>query len=192
MIIDITFLLVMILAIFKGLSKGFIVGIFSFLGFVIGLAAALKLSVIVATYLGDHVIAAKKWLPVLSFLLVFIVVILLVGLGARILKKTIAFAMLGWFDRLGGMILYIIIYIIIFSVILFFVEKIFLIRTDTINNSFVYKYVSPWGPKVINNLGNIIPFFKGMFMQLEDFFEKMAQKTVSLNVNQILFRHFFA
>ena len=178
MIIDITFMLLMILAIFKGLSKGFIVGIFSFLGFVIGIAAALKLSAMVATYLGANVIAAKKWLPVLSFLLVFIVVILLVGLGARILKKTIAFAMLGWLDRLGGMILYIIIYIIIFSVILFFVEKIFLLRTDTVNNSFVYKYVSPWGPKVINNLGNIIPFFKDMFMQLEDFFKGMAQKTI--------------
>ena len=49
----------------------------------------------------------------------------LVGLGARLIKKTINFAMLGWLDRLGGMLLYIIIYTIIFSVILFFAEKAF-------------------------------------------------------------------
>ena len=177
MIIDIALIFVMILAIFKGLSKGLIVGIFSLLGFIIGLAAALKLSAVVAAYLHNSVIAATKWLPVISFILVFIVVILLVGLGARIIKKTIDFAMLGWLDRLGGILLYIIIYTIIFSVILFFAEKLLILKPGVIASSVVYKYVSPWGPKVINNLGNIIPFFKDMFMQLQGFFEGLAQKS---------------
>ena len=177
MIIDIAFAIVMILAIFKGLSKGFIVGIFSLLAFIIGLAAALKLSVVVAKYLSKDVISATKWIPVISFLLVFIVVVLLVGLGARILKKTVEFAMLGWLDRIGGMVLYIMIYTIIFSVMLFFAEKVFLIKPNIISDSVVYKYVSPWGPEVIDNLGKIIPFFKDMFIQLEQFFERLAQKT---------------
>jgi membrane protein required for colicin V production len=177
MIIDIAFIFVMILAILKGLSKGLIVGIFSLLGFIIGLAAALKLSAVVAAYLHNSAIAATKWLPVLSFLLVFIVVILLVGLGARIIKKTIDFAMLGWLDRLGGMVLYIIIYTIIFSVILFFAEKLLVLKPGVIASSVVYQYISPWPPKVINNLGNIIPFFKDMFMELQVFFEGLAQKS---------------
>lgn len=178
MIIDIAFLVVMIIAVFKGLSKGLIVGIFSFLAFIIGLAAALKLSAIVAAYLSRNVVSATRWLPVISFLLVFIVVILLVGLGARLIKKTIDLAMLGWLDSLGGMVLYVIIYIIIFSVMLFFAEKIMLLRPGVINSSVVYKYVSPWGPKVINSLGKIIPIFKDMFSQLEGFFESLAHKSV--------------
>ena len=177
MIIDITFLLVMILAIFKGLSKGFIVGIFSLLALIIGLAAALKLSAVVAAYLSKNVTSTTKWLPFISFLLVFIVVILPVSLGARLIKKTIDLAMLGWLDRLGGMVLFIIIYTIIFSVILFFAEKILVLKPDVIESSFVYKYVSPWGPKVINNLGRIIPFFKDMFLQLESFFGSLVQKS---------------
>ena len=40
--IDIAFLIVMIIAIFKGFSKGIVLGIFSLLAFIIGLAAALK------------------------------------------------------------------------------------------------------------------------------------------------------
>lgn len=176
MIVDILFALTMILAIFKGFTKGFVVSIFSLLALIIGLAAAVKLSAVVAAYLSENVVANSKWLPVLSFLLVFIVVILLVGLGAKLIKKTIDFAMLGWLDRLGGMLLYIIIYTIIFSVLLFFAEKIFLVKAETISNSIVYKYVSPWGPKVIDNLGRIIPFFKNMFTQLDHFFEGIAQK----------------
>ena len=175
MIIDIVFFLLMILAIFKGLRKGFILGIFSLLAFIIGLAAALKLSSVLAVYLQKNVVAASGWLPVLSFLVVFIVVILIVRLGARVIKKTIDFAMLGWLDRLGGMVLYIIIYTIIFSVILFFAEKLFFLQPQVIASSAVYKYVVPWGPKVINNLGNIIPFFRGMFIQLESFFESIAK-----------------
>jgi membrane protein required for colicin V production len=177
MIIDVLFLLVMIMAIFKGLSKGFVVGIFSLLAFIIGLAAALKLSAIVAIYLGKNINAATKWLPVISFLLVFIVVILLVNLGARLIKKAVDLAFLGWIDRLAGIALYIIIYTIIFSVLLFFAEKIFILKTDVIASSVVYKYVAPWGPKVVDNLGKIIPFFKDMFLQLEHFFEGIAQKS---------------
>jgi membrane protein required for colicin V production len=177
MIIDIAFFIVLLLAIFKGLRKGFILGIFSLLAFIIGLAAALKLSAVVAAYLQKNVVGASKWLPVLSFLLVFIGVILLVGLGARLIKRTIDFAMLGWLDRLGGMVLYIIIYTIVFSVLLFFGEKLHFLKPEVIANSVVYKNVVPWGPKVIDNIGNIIPFFKGMFIELENFFESISKKS---------------
>ncbi|MEP6927077.1 MAG: CvpA family protein [Ginsengibacter sp.] len=175
MVIDIAFIFIIILAIFKGLQKGFILGIFSLIAFIIGLAAALKLSAIVAAYLQKNVVAASKWLPVLSFVVVFIAVILLVGLGAKIIKKTIDFAMLGWLDRLGGIVLYLIIYTIIFSVILFFAEKLLILKPEVVAGSVVYKYVAPWGFKIINNLGNIIPFFKDMFIQLESFFENIAK-----------------
>ncbi len=168
----------MIIAIFKGLSKGFIVGVFSLLAFVIGLAAALKFAAIVSVYLQEKGMEATKWLPVISFFLVFVVVILLVGLGARLIKKTVQFAMLGWLDSLLGIFLYMIIYVIIFSVILFFADKMFLLKPHVIADSHTYRYVAPWGTKVINSLGSIIPFFKDMFLQLQDFFDSITNKPV--------------
>ena len=53
MIIDSAFLIIMAVAVFRGFSKGFVVGIFSFFAVIIGLAAALKLSSVVAQHLGD-------------------------------------------------------------------------------------------------------------------------------------------
>ncbi len=44
MLIDIIVVILLVMAIFKGLRKGLIVAVFSFLAFLIGLAAALKLS----------------------------------------------------------------------------------------------------------------------------------------------------
>jgi len=177
MIIDIAFIIVLILAVFKGLRKGLVLGIFSLFAFIIGLAAALKLSVVVAEYLKHNGGALSKWLPVFSFMMVFIAVVFLVGLVARIIKKTMQFAMLGWIDSLGGMLLYILIYTIIFSVFLFFTVKLFLIQPETIADSTLYPYLAPWGPKVMDNLGKIIPLFKDMFTQLQEFFGSLAKKS---------------
>ena len=177
MIIDIAFIVFIMLAIYKGYSKGLILGIFSLLTFIIGLAAALKLSAVVAGYLKDSVVASTKWLPFISFILVFVVVILLISMGARVIKKAVQLAMLGWLDSIGGIILYVAIYIIIFSVFLFYAEKVYLIKPETILHSKVYEYVAPWGPKVIDNLGNIIPVFKDMFTQLQNFFAELAKRS---------------
>lgn len=187
MIIDIAFAIVIVFAIFKGFTKGLILGIFSFFAFMIGLAAALKLSAVVAEYLKHNASAATKWLPLFSFIIVFVAVILLVNVGARLIRRTLRFAMLGWIDRLGGMILYIFIYIIVFSIFLFFAEKLFLIGPATIRDSQIYPYIAPWGPKVINNIGSIIPFFNNIFSQLQDFFGGIANKHHHNNITSAVF-----
>lgn len=165
-----------VLAIFKGLSKGLIVAIFSILAFIIGIAAALKLSAVAANYLASNSKINSSWLPVLSFVLVFIIVVILVKLGAKFIEKTFQVAMLGWLNRIGGAIFFIILYTIIFSVFLFYAEALSLISPETIASSQTYSFVQPWGPKLIDNLGRIIPFFKGMFDDLGNFFEQLASK----------------
>jgi membrane protein required for colicin V production len=191
MIIDVTFYIILLVAVFKGYSKGFIVGIFSFIAIIIGLAAALKLSVVAAHYLDSSPGGDSRWLPVISFAIVFIAVVLLVHFAARIIKKTISMAMLGWVDRLGGIVFYLLIYTIVFSVILFFAEKTQLLHPETISKSSVYPYVAPWGPRVINGLGKIIPVFKDLFTQLELFFENLGHKLAMQPSCQILFSGFF-
>ena len=166
----------MIIAVFKGFSKGFVVGVFSLIAFVIGVAAALKLSALVAQHLQSSSGITARWMPLLAFSLVFLVVVLLVNLGARLIKKTISLAMLGWLDRLAGIFLYLIIYTIIFSVLLFFLEKMALLKPETIRESKTYGFVAPWGPAIINNLGKIIPVFKDLFTQLQSFFQNLGSK----------------
>ena len=174
MVIDVAFLIVMLIAVYKGFSRGLIVAVFSFLAFLIGLAAALKLSVVVAHYLESSEYTGAKWLPVLSFILVLVIVSLLVNIIARILKKTFQIAMLGGFDRIGGIIFYVILYTIIFSVFLFFAEKTKVLNAPTIAASWVYDYISPWGPKIIDSMGKIIPIFRDLFFQLQAFFENVS------------------
>ena len=175
MLLDIIFAIVLVLAVLKGLKKGLIVGLFSFVAVIIGLAAALKLSAVVASRIGKTVKVSEEWLPLLSFVVVFLLVMLLIRLGAKAIERTAEIAMLGWVNKLGGMIFYAAMYTIVFSVVLFYAEEMHWIKPDTIEASVTYPFVQPWGPKAINGLAAVIPLFKNMFGELEHFFEQVSK-----------------
>jgi membrane protein required for colicin V production len=173
MLIDILFLIALILGVIRGIQRGFIIAIFSIIAIIIGLAAALKLSAVAAGHLNNSVNISSRWLPVISFLVVFVVVVLLVRLGANILQKTVEIAFLGWLNRLGGAMLYVLLYTIVFSVLLFFAVQLHLIKGETIAASNTYSWIKPVGPYIIDGMGKIIPAFKDMFYQLQTFFENI-------------------
>jgi len=181
MILDIIVVVILILAIIKGYRQGLIVALFSLIALIIGLAAALKLSVVVAGYIGKAVNVSDKWLPIISFAVVFLIVVLLVRVGAKFIQKTVELAMLGWANRVGGILLYVGIYILIFSVLLFYADQMNFIKPETKSESVTYSYIQPWGPKLMEGLGKIIPVFKGMFQDLEDFFDKVSKEVPPAN-----------
>ena len=176
MIIDLIFAVLMVLAVIQGYRRGLIVAVFSFIAIIVGLAAALKLSTAVAKHLGHAVKISDKWLPIISFIIVFIVVLLLIRLGARAIQRITETVMLGWVNRLGGIILYAAIYTTVFSILLFYAEQIKIIKPETMQASVTYPFIKPWGPKAIDSLAVIIPFFKDMFTELEQFFSGMSEK----------------
>ncbi len=166
----------MVLAIWNGYQKGLILGLFSLVAVIVGIASAMKLSVVVAGYIDDAVNVSREWLPVISFILVFIVVLILIRLGARAIEKGLQFAMLGWLNKIGGILLYAVIYTIIFSILLFYAEQIGFVKPERMSDSLTYSFVQPWGPKVINGFGDIIPLFRDMFADLQEFFAGVGKK----------------
>jgi len=168
--IDILLLVFLVLAVFNGLRQGFIIAFFSVIAIIIGLAAAIRLSVTVAGFLKNSMHWSGRWLPVLAFLLVFVAAALLVRWGARLAEAAVDLAMMGWLNKLAGMLLYASLYAIILSVLLFYAVQIHMISDDTLTSSRAYPYIRPLGPMVIDEFGKFVPLFKGMFTQLEDFF----------------------
>jgi membrane protein required for colicin V production len=174
--IDIIYAILICLALYKGYKKGLVVAVFSFVGFVIGLAAALKLSVYVASKLKDNVNVSSKILPILSFAVVFLVTILLIYFGAKLIEKLFEMIALGWANKLGGILLYAIMYTMIFSVLLFYAGKINLLTQSAIQSSLTYSFIMPWGPKIIDGVGHVLPIFRDMFTNLENFFAGVPSK----------------
>ena len=110
MIIDIIFLLLLAIAVIRGISRGFIVAVFSFLAIIIGVAAAMKLSYIVANWLQHSFNTGKPGCRFLSFLIVLVGVIILVRWVANLIQAALNASMLGWLNKLGGVMLYVLLY----------------------------------------------------------------------------------
>lgn len=174
MFIDLLLLVLLVLAVIKGFQRGLIVGIFSFVAIIVGLAAAIKLSALVAGYIGKTVRISEQWLPVISFALVFIGVVLLVRLGANLLEKTVEIGMLGWLNRLGGVLLYVALYVVVFSILLFYATELQLLSPAAAERSISYSFIQPLGPRVVGSLGAVLPMFRDMFTQLSQFFDGLA------------------
>jgi membrane protein required for colicin V production len=51
-----------------------------------------------------------------------------------------------------------------------------IIKPATIQASVTYPFIEPWGPKAISIFGAIIPMFKDMFQELENFFNGVSTK----------------
>jgi membrane protein required for colicin V production len=176
MLIDVVFLVLLLIAFVKGLRKGFIIAVFSLVGFILGLAVAVKLSAVAAGYIGRTVNVSERWLPLIAFFAVFIAVVILVQLGARALQGALELAMLGTLNRMLGVVFYILLYTFIYSIVLFYLTQSNFIKPDGAAASVTYPYIEPLGPKVMDVLGAVLPFFKNMFAQLKDFFSGVLQK----------------
>lgn len=176
MFLDIIVVILLVLALWKGIRNGLILGIFSFLAFIIGLAAAMKLSAVAADYIGQNVSVSERWLPIIAFAVVFLAVVLLVRLGAKALESVVEGATLGWLNRLGGVVLFALLYLVIFSILLFYANQLQLINPETCEASVSFPLLQPLGPRIIEGLGVVVPFFRDMFTELSAFFDGVARK----------------
>jgi membrane protein required for colicin V production len=121
-------------------------------------------------YIGDNTAVSKKWLPVLAFAAVFIITVLLVRLGAKLLEGVTKLAMLGWLNRLAGIFFFLFIYLFIFSILFFFAEQLHLIPAAAANASVTYPWLQSFAPRVMDALAVVFPFLKNMFADLVAFF----------------------
>jgi membrane protein required for colicin V production len=170
-LIDIVTFLVLVLAAYKGIRNGLVMALFSFAALLLGLLAALKLSAVTASWLEGTVNVSAKWLPLLAFLLVFVLVVVLVNMIGKLFESTAEWAFLGWVNKGAGVVFYALIYLLTWSVLLFYLDKLSLIRPDAMESSVTYPILAPWGPKVLEWIAAVVPIFKDILNEIGVFLE---------------------
>ena len=95
----------LIVAILQGLRNGLIKAILSFFSFFIGLIVAYQLAGWVASVLKQYTKIESHWLPFISFIIVLLVVLFLIRWVSGLLQQTADLLMLGWLNKLLGIVL---------------------------------------------------------------------------------------
>jgi len=116
---DVVIAIILIIGLLSGLTKGFVRGLFSLLALVLGIMIAASTYERIATSLLASV-PGDRAPEIVSFALIFLVVVVAIGLLGRIISKALKLASLGWLDRLLGGLLGIVTAAIVAALLLLF------------------------------------------------------------------------
>ena len=121
---------ILIIALLKGYKNGFIRALISFFSLFIGLILAFQFAGWVASQLKEHTKIASHWLPFISFLIILILVLIVLRWTASLLQQTAEWLMLGWLNKLLGIILYGFIYFTMLSAMVYFLQILGVIEVE--------------------------------------------------------------
>jgi membrane protein required for colicin V production len=164
--IDILSGTILIIAILQGYRHGLIKAIISFFSLFIGLVVAFQFAGYISNLLKEHTKIGSQWLPFIAFLVVLIGVMILLKMITGILQQSAEWLMLGWLNKLLGMILYALIYGTILSAVLYFMILLGVVEKASIKDSFSFSYLEFWWPYFMKKLSLWIPSIKSSLSSL--------------------------
>lgn len=103
-ILDIILLICLIPAIVQGFRKGFIAQVMGVVSVIAGVWMSVKAAAPVSAWLGQYIQGSEQMLKVVSFALIFIGVIFTLGALCKILEGMVTLIMLGWLNKVLGML----------------------------------------------------------------------------------------
>lgn len=102
--VDIIILVCFIPAIIRGIGKGFIEQAIALISIILGAWLAFKFSSVASAWLQPYLDLSETVLNVVSFALIVLVVVIVLFLLGRLLAGIVKLVMLGWLDRLLGLV----------------------------------------------------------------------------------------
>lgn len=150
----------LIVAILQGLRNGFIKALLSFFSFFIGLIVAYQLAGWVARQLKEYTKIESHWLPFISFVIVLLVVLFLIRWISGLLQQTAEVLMLGWLNKLLGIVLYGFIYFTIWSALVYFLQMLGVLEAVKMKDAYSYSYLQKWWPYCMDKMSQWLPFIK--------------------------------
>jgi membrane protein required for colicin V production len=138
---------------FKGFKKGLIIELASLIALFLGVWGAIKFSALVGTFLDESFSMSEKILPLVSFAVTFILIVIAVYALAKLLEKLIKAVALGFINKLAGLAFGVLKVTLILSIGLYIIDKINgkfnFLEQQQIQDSVLYKPVKNVAPVVL-------------------------------------------
>lgn len=122
--IDIVLALLLVLSAINGFRKGLIAELASLAALILGIWGAIEFSDITSEFLVENFNLKSEHLNIISFIVTFVVIVILVHIVGGVVNKMVETVMLGFLNRLAGMIFGIVKAALILSIVLVVFDKI--------------------------------------------------------------------
>ncbi|MGB5500174.1 MAG: CvpA family protein [Maribacter sp.] len=155
-ILDIVLGLLLIYGLYKGLKNGLFIEIASIIALVAGLFGAIHFSYIAGDYLSRNMEWNERYINIASFIITFIIIVVVVHLAGKFLTKIADFAMLGLLNKLAGAIFGTLKVAVILGALLVFFERanssVNLVKSETLEESTLYEPIKEIGALVFSKV----------------------------------------
>lgn len=156
--IDIILGILLVLAAINGFRKGLIVELASLAALVLGIWGAIKFSYVTSGFITEHFEVKTNYLNIISFVITFVVIVILVHLVGKAVQKIAETILLGFANKLAGLIFGILRTSLILSIILVVFDKIdesvHIIPKDAKHESRMYEPIRSFAPSIFPFIEN--------------------------------------
>jgi len=151
--IDIVLGILLILAAFSGFRKGLIVELASLAALILGIWGAIEFSYITSDFLVEQFDWKWDHLNTVSFIITFIIIVILVNIVAKTVTKLVETIMLGFVNKLAGLVFGFLKGAIVLSVVLVVFDKINedieIMSDETKAESRIYEPLRNFAPSIL-------------------------------------------
>jgi len=164
--IDVVMIILLAVGGFLGYKRGFLMELFFLSAIVLGVLIGFKLMGGGVEYLHKEFNADTTFLPYLSFLIIFILVVVLVTFLGRQIKNSVDKTFLGRVDAAAGAILGMLKYMFCASVIIWLISAFhYSLPSQWTKDSWLYPVTAGFAPNVAGLFSGFLPVFKEIFKQ---------------------------
>ena len=151
-----------------GFRKGLLLEIVGILAFVLGIIGGFKLMELGMTYLRDYMDGMDHLLPFVSFLIIFLGILLLVNLIGKAVKKMVDMTLLGGVDKFAGAVVGIAKWGIGLSIVLWLTHHFGIELPGQDEDLVLYPYLTDLGPNLIQSMSVVLPFAEEMIDSIKE------------------------
>ncbi|MDD4216650.1 MAG: CvpA family protein [Bacteroidales bacterium] len=128
---------------YKGYKNGLIKELGSLVALIAGMFIAIRFSDLVNTILINNTSISSKFIPIISFAVIFVAIVVLVLVFSKILDRFIKVIKLNWLNKIGGIVFSLLKTALILGGLFFLIlqlnNKIGLFAPELFNKSLLYK-----------------------------------------------------
>ena len=122
-VVDIVILCCFVPALYFGIKNGLVRQLVAVAVLYFGITLSLRFCPQVAQWITEHVNMTDFWAKTVSFILIFFVVSLVLSLLGKLVEKIIQISLLGWLNKLLGIVATLFLFALALSAIVYFVDS---------------------------------------------------------------------
>lgn len=158
----------MIFGAINGFKRGLLLEIIGIIAFILAIIGGFKLMEFGMSYLDDYFEEFDNLLPFISFLVIFVGILLLINLIGKVVKKMVDMTLLGGVDKFAGAIIGIAKWAIGLSIVLWLTNNFGIELPGQKEPLVLYPFLKDLAPNVIEGASFVLPFAEELFDSIKD------------------------